>query len=143
MDKNAILIRMYDIHYRYAEEIKCLCDQFCITGENGVLCRLHIHEGRLSSGELAETMGLTSGRIANILKSLERKGMVQRERDSRDRRHVIAVLTDQGREKINSIFDKNNEIIEKVLERLDIQEVREGLSIFEKVVDILRGCSED
>ena len=135
MDRNDTLEKLFDIHCRYSKEIKVLADQFYITGENGVLCHLHANGGRLSSGELAESMGLTSGRIANILKSLERKGLIQRKRDTKDKRHVIAVLTDHGRDRINDILEKNNEIIKEVLEQSSIQRVWEFLNTFEKLLN--------
>ena len=143
MNKEAALEKIFDINNRYANEIKYVNEMFCVTGENGVLCRLFINGGRLSSGMLAESLSLTSGRIANILKSLERKGLVQRERDADDRRHVIAILTDQGKDKINDLFRENNQIITKVLENIDIQKLWEALTIFEKVMGNIKRCLEE
>ena len=56
----------------YARLAKLLSE----TGEEGVLfCLLH-SDGSLLPGELAARLDLTSGRIANILRSLESKGLV-------------------------------------------------------------------
>ena len=69
-------------------------------GELAMLRMLEMHEGGecpMTPSELSQELGLTTARIANLLKSLERKGLVQRDHDSEDRRRVFVTLTDAGR----------------------------------------------
>ncbi len=44
----------------------------------------------MSAGELAEATGLSSAATTTLLDRLERKGFVQRERDTVDRRKVAS-----------------------------------------------------
>ncbi|VEG26562.1 MarR family winged helix-turn-helix transcriptional regulator [Actinomyces howellii] len=67
-----------------------------LQGERAVLHHLERCGQSSSPGELAEALHLSSARIANILKALERKGWVERVHDSRDRRRVRVRLTDHG-----------------------------------------------
>lgn len=70
--------------------------QGTLQGERAVLHHLD-HAGASSSpGDLADALHLSSARIANILKALEHKGMVERVHDLRDRRRVLVRLTDDG-----------------------------------------------
>ncbi|HWV39748.1 MAG TPA: MarR family transcriptional regulator [Vulgatibacter sp.] len=46
-------------------------------------------EGPLTAGQLAATMGLTTGAITGVLDRLERAGFVKRTRDPADRRQVL------------------------------------------------------
>ena len=143
MNKEAVLKKIIHIYDHYDKEIKFTNEQFCSFGENGVLCRLFTNGGCLSSGELAQSLGLTSGRIANILKSLEQKGLVHRERAADDRRHVTAILTDLGKDKINDLFRENDKIIMKVIENIDLQELWEALTIFEKMMGNIKRYFEE
>jgi DNA-binding MarR family transcriptional regulator len=51
---------------------------------------------RLSAGELADTMGLSSGAMTNRLDRLEEAGLVRRVPDPNDRRGVLVEPTEQG-----------------------------------------------
>ena len=72
-------------------------------GEMMILRYLELKEGEDASepvtpGDMSQALGLTTARIANVLKSLERKGLVERVHDTEDRRRVFVMLTDEGRE---------------------------------------------
>lgn len=68
-------------------------------GEVFVLTYLE-HNGKATAGELGKVSGVGSGRIANILKSLEQKGEIKREEHPEDKRKVVVVLTEKGTDKI-------------------------------------------
>ena len=134
----------FDIHYRYAKEVKYMYNQLCITGENGVLLQLQNNGGALSSGKLAELLNLTSGRIANILKSLEKKSLILRERDSSDRRHVMARLTDLGVERINRIREDNKRIMMTIMESIDLNSMDKMMEVYEDVLRLVaEECAEE
>ncbi|QQO77844.1 MarR family winged helix-turn-helix transcriptional regulator [Actinomyces sp. HMT897] len=54
----------------------------------------------LTPGDLAAALSLSSARVANILKSLERKGQVERIHDTVDRRRVLVRLTPAGQTEV-------------------------------------------
>lgn len=64
-------------------------------GEMGVLGFLSQH-GAVSPTDLAESLNVTTARIANTLKALERKGFIQRKINPDDRRGVIVRITPEG-----------------------------------------------
>jgi DNA-binding MarR family transcriptional regulator len=60
--------------------------------------------GSLTAGEIAQHTGLTTASVTNLIDRLERKGFVQRVRDTADRRRVI-VQPDQARlAEFNRVF---------------------------------------
>ena len=61
-----------------------------------VMLALWEHEPRRVK-ELAETLQLDPGTLSPLLKRLEAKGFVRRERDPHDERALAVVLTDRGR----------------------------------------------
>lgn len=68
-----------------------------MRGEAAVM-RLLMRQGKsLTPGEVGRLLGMTSSRIAAVLNALEKKGLVLREGDERDRRRVQVTLTQEGR----------------------------------------------
>ena len=65
-------------------------------GERGILNYLHFHRDGVLSGELSRDLGITTGRTAVTLRTLERKGLIRRSASPADRRCVIVCITDEG-----------------------------------------------
>lgn len=63
-----------------------------------VLLALWQSDGAVSVGELGERLYLDSGTLTPVLKRLETKGYISRQRGSEDERVVNIVLTESGRE---------------------------------------------
>lgn len=79
------------------------CYGLCLN-EGMLLCTLSNSEkGQLSSGELAEHMGLTTSNTSKVLRSVEKKGLVNRIMGEKDRRQMYFSLTDTGREALKKI----------------------------------------
>ena len=66
-------------------------------GEHGVIHALACSASPLTPSELATLGHLSSARVANVLRSLEEKGLVTREHSQADRRRVTVSLTADGR----------------------------------------------
>jgi len=69
----------------------------------GVLETLY-HLGPLCQGAISNKLLKSSGNITLVLDNLERRGLVQRTRDTADRRMVILSLTPKGEELIAHLF---------------------------------------
>jgi DNA-binding MarR family transcriptional regulator len=52
-------------------------------------------EGSMTAGQIASRLSLTTGAVTNVIDRLERRGLVRREPDARDRRKVIVVANEQ------------------------------------------------
>ena len=127
------LFRLRTLEYEKGSETKIA---YASTGENGVLYRLYISDSdRMLAGDLARSMGLTSGRIANILKQLEAKSYVVRSTGASDRRKVYVALTDAGRAHIEEVYDGNLRDIEKCLDKLGEEDAKEYIRILGKLLE--------
>ncbi len=58
---------------------------------------LERHDG-LSAAQLARDSFVTAQSIADLVRSLENRGLVRRERNPRNRRELLILLTDAGRD---------------------------------------------
>ena len=88
----------------------------------------------MSAGELAEATGLSSAATTTLLDRLERKGFVERERDTVDRRKVRVAMTPTGRELVGDLYGP-------------LRDGSQGLARFtdaelEKVLDFLGEATE-
>ena len=71
-----------------------------IRGEYGLLWILLNADGPVTVGQLSEELQVVPGRMTDILKQLEKKGMITRTRSMSDRRVVEVSLLDAGREEV-------------------------------------------
>ncbi len=95
-----------------------------------------------SPSELSRSMGVSSARIAALLKHLEQKGFVQRRTDEHDERRVIVSLTDSGRELIR---ERRREAIERVaaaLRSLGEDDAREYVRLQQKMLEALTASGQ-
>ena len=67
-------------------------------------CLDWLSETAMTAGELAEATGLSSAATTTLLDRLERKGFVERERDTVDRRKVRVAMTPSGRELVSALY---------------------------------------
>jgi DNA-binding MarR family transcriptional regulator len=111
-----------------------------IRGEYGVLNCLCDSEEGASAGELCKKLHVVPGRMADILKSLEQKGLIVRAHAAGDRRVVKAMVTEKGRE-VSVV--KRQEIREDyagLFELLDENEVRELIRLLKIMLSF---CPEE
>lgn len=71
-----------------------------IRGEYGLLWYLLKADRPVMVGELAENLQVVPGRMTDILKNLEKKGMIARNRSEQDRRVVVVSLLEAGRKEV-------------------------------------------
>lgn len=96
-----------DLYARLAEELIEALDRkkkgpphedvsTAMRGELAVL-RLLMDEGRvLTAGDISRLLQMTTSRIAAVLGSLQKKGLIVRSTDAEDKRRVLVTLTQKG-----------------------------------------------
>lgn len=81
--------------------------------------------GDRETGELAEDCGLAKGTLSGMLATLEKVGLVNRDRHPDDGRKVMVSLEDEGVEMMESLFPTFNEYEAKFTDALTTDERRE------------------
>ena len=74
---------------------------------------LERHDG-LSAAQLARDSFVTAQSIADVVRSLESRGLIRRERNPRNRRELLILLTDEGRE----VLDRHAGPVRELEERM-------------------------
>ncbi|MDO0909645.1 MarR family transcriptional regulator [Streptomyces sp. DT2A-34] len=78
---------------------------------------LQRHDG-LSAAQLARDSFVTAQSIADLVRSLESRGLVRRERNPRNRRELLILLTAAGRELLAGHEDAVRELEERMMRDL-------------------------
>ncbi|MBQ8620043.1 MAG: winged helix DNA-binding protein [Clostridia bacterium] len=118
-----------------------------MRGEMAVL-RLLMTEGEpMTAGELSRTLSMTTSRIAAVLGTLEKKGMLVRMADEADRRRVLAVLTKKGKAFCQARRDHARRDITSLLTRLGEEDAVHFVRIMKRIHEIMpdgpSGCKTD
>jgi len=90
----------------------------------GVLESLY-HLGPMYQRDLAEKILKTTGNITTVIDNLEKRKLVERQREMKDRRYFKVVLTPAGKRLIKKIFPEQAAQIVKSIGRLNMTEQKE------------------
>ena len=105
MDKQ-IICRLRDINRAIAELERQFSQRFDLNiNEAMLLCTLK-EKGKISSGAVAEALGLTASNASKVIASTEKKKLVSRNLCEEDKRQMFFSLTTIGREKIEKLRDE-------------------------------------
>ncbi|WP_329223092.1 MarR family transcriptional regulator [Streptomyces sp. NBC_01485] len=74
---------------------------------------LERHDG-LSAAQLARDSFVTAQSIADLVRTLERRGLIRRVRNPRNRRELLILLTEEGRE----LLDRHAEPVRELEQRM-------------------------
>ena len=102
MDKQ-IICRLRDINRAIAELERQFSQQFDLNiNEAMLLCTLK-GKGELSSGAIAEALGLSASNASKVIASSEKKKLISRNLSKEDKRQMFFSLAPMGSEKIETL----------------------------------------
>jgi len=125
------IIRAIDLHSRK------LASEFKVTGPQLVCLHTISEMEPLTAAELAHHVYLSPSTIVGILDRLEVKGLIQRERSSKDRRRVNLMATDAGKALMHQAPSPLQDRLADALSTLpELERATIALSL-ERVVDLM------
>ena len=86
------VIRAIDLHSRN------LVQSHGLTGPQALLLTEIVRNGSMTGSELAKRASLSQATVTDVVKRLESRGLLQRERDSSDKRKLLLSVTAKGSE---------------------------------------------
>ena len=102
-------------------------------GTGFLLVYLDMAEGEVCAGDIAKEMGVSTARIAAILKKMEKSGFIQRQTATDDARKTVVTLTRLGRTWIQKTKDQMLDRMELLLERVGKEDVWEFIRLSQKI----------
>lgn len=97
---------------------------------------LYTGHGGATAGELSALLGVSTARIAATLKSLEKKEIICRCRDPKDRRRVLVYLTPRGQSAAEQRFDQAVGMMAAAFRELGEADTREFLRLSRRMEEI-------
>ena len=98
----------------------------------GVLEALY-HLGPMCQRDAAKKILKSTANITTVVDNLEKRGLVERQRSSEDRRYIALHLTDEGRNLIGRIFPSHVQGIVKNLSALTTEEQQQLAHLCKKL----------
>ena len=111
-------------------------------GDRGAAVAFSTAEERFWWGYL-KLMGLSPGRVTNILNMLEKRGYIEREHDGADRRKVYVALTKSGGKHLREKYEETIRYISGIFEELGEEDTREYLRITGQIHRITEKMREE
>ena len=112
-----------------------------MRGENAVMRLLDRGEDELAAGEISKALNMSSSRIAAVLNSLERKGMIRRSEDPQDRRRVLVRITAEGRDFCRSRREEIRERMRRMLTQMGEADAAEYVRLTRRAFELAH-CEE-
>ena len=107
--------------------------EFDLTASTGfVLLNINVEEGTPAT-KIAPQLGMESRSLTRMLKTMEEKKWIYREKDPVDGRSVRIFLTDLGKQKRDISRRSVKEFNKKVFEDITDQEIRIFLSVMKRI----------
>ncbi|SDB95251.1 DNA-binding transcriptional regulator, MarR family [Pelagirhabdus alkalitolerans] len=121
-------IAQIEKHMRYINGIikykgRELLKDYCITTPQFIALQWLLEDGDLTIGELSNKINLAFSTTTDLVDRMENNDLVERRRDTKDRRVVRIHLLDKGTEIINEVIEKRQRYLQGILEDVPSSEV--------------------
>lgn len=103
------------------------------SGREPILCKLHRAGGSMSQLELGSQFELKAGSLSEILAKIETAGLIERTRDTRDRRALTIRLTEAGKQEAQRAIEAHAAFRDQAFSNLTEEEQDELIVLLEKI----------
>jgi len=104
-----------------------------------IMNALDVHQGVMKHSDLTKWTFHSSHGLTAMIDTLEKIGLVKRESDPTDRRSVILVLTDEGRQYLKNVRSHGEEMSQRLLSCLNDEEIEIFYSLIRRIREHIRG----
>ena len=136
MTINDLADKMIQMRFFASEELVSFPGSLPNRGEERVLLFLYKQTRHVMVGDLTEAFGLSTGRMANILKQLEEKKLIMRTQQKDDKRKFEVTLTKKGLKHSEKLLEDLQEKHRMFLKQMGKKDAEELLRLLEKAVKI-------
>ncbi len=117
----------------HARAVRALEVRGLSFAELRLLVPLREADGGRRPTELAHELHLTASGVTRALLPLERRGIIERRRDSNDARASLAVLTRAGRELLDEALEEAGERASRLLRRINVGQTKQLQRLLDEV----------
>lgn len=140
--ENQLCFPLYACAREIVKAYRPYLDELGLTYTQYITMMVLWQESRVSVKELGRKLHLDSGTLTPLLKKLESKGYLTRERSHEDERVVIACITDAGK-KIKRMAASVPKAMGKQLAEFSGDDARTLYQLLYQLMDLLEKVNED
>lgn len=107
-----------------------------ITETQFVVLRCLRNRGPSNTSYLAQTLGVTLSAVTALVNRLYRSGLVERERQDRDRRQVWISITPKGLQLLEEVEEKRHLLLALYFSRFPASEREKLLQMLKEIVEL-------
>ena len=111
-------------------------------GIGAVLRTLHRAEAPVTSGAISQAMGVSTARVAALLKKLEAMGLVTRSPGMDDARTTMVSLTKKGAETVERMYDDYCGELARLIDSVGIGRLRDFMAVAAEIDNVMKGPPE-
>jgi DNA-binding MarR family transcriptional regulator len=100
----------------------------------------HIRKGHSSVSDLAEARSISRPAVSQAVEALVEKGLVSRQQDAVDRRFVKLMLTPEGDELLNKIFQQNRIWMVERMNGFSDDDLKQMIDAFDTLKTMFADC---
>ncbi|AVQ99555.1 HTH-type transcriptional regulator MhqR [Oceanobacillus picturae] len=129
-DASTITINKIEKRMRYISGIikqngRKILNNYPITSPQFVALQWLLEEGDLTIGELSNKISLAFSTTTDLVDRMERNELVERVRDSKDRRVVRIHVLEKGESIIEEVIQKRQEYLGEVLDKFSLEQTEQ------------------
>lgn len=103
------------------------------AGIGAVLRLVYESEETVTAGKIADFMGVSTARVAVLLKKMVAQGLIIRESDARDARVTVVRLSEQGSRRVEAIRTHVYTHIGAVIDKIGMDRMQEFIAISREI----------
>jgi len=129
--------------------IKCrgrdiLKDFDITTPQFNALLHLADDDGNMTIGELGNRMYLASSTATDLIDRMERNGLVERVRDTNDRRVIRLRIKDKGYQMFDEVIENRKVYLNRILKQVPANEVEDLKKSLKSLYELMKpGMKQD
>ena len=103
------------------------------SGKLPILCTLDRNGGRMSQQELGGCFDIKPGSLSEILSKMEAAGLIERTRDTKDRRQLFVQLTDEGQATAQKAHEARERFRQRAFAALTPEEQEQLIDMLKRI----------
>lgn len=107
------------------------------AGLHAVLRYLYETQETVTAGKISEKMGISTARVAVLLKKMAAKGLIEKEKDASDGRIVVVRISESGKAYAKKIKDNIYAQLSVIIDKIGMDRMLEFAQISKEIHELL------
>jgi MarR family transcriptional regulator, organic hydroperoxide resistance regulator len=131
------------VHRLYNAQAQTILNEETVTIAHWFYLRILAQQGEINQLELSKRVGMASASAVPALDNMEKRGLLKRRRDPKDRRKYYVGLTDKGRRLVDRLLPQIGAMISETLDGITYEEMRIFWKVAHQIANNLAAMVKD